>query len=209
MQSEKSPWTSMLLDPKNTIRQIVDTNPHEKVLFLTVLGGFGQILSNASARGLGEFVPFHLIIFMCLIFGPISGLVSLHLGGLIMHWISHKLGGIASRDEIKAAIAWAWVPIVILLPLWIVKIIFFRHELFLSNTPIIDSQPILSTLFGFFTFIDLIISIWSLLILYVTLSEVNKFSTWRGFGTVVLSGLIVSVPVLILLYLTGVPANLM
>lgn len=199
MQQHQNPWTSMWLDPRGTIRSIVDTDPHYRVLLLAILGGFSQTLSNAAGMSLGDKVPIPSLFLLILLSGPVNGLLSLYVGGFVLHWVSAKLGGQSTREEIRAAIAWSWVPLVSTLPLWIVKYILFRDELFLSKKTLIESQPLASTLYSVIGFIDVAIAIWSLLLLYNAIGEVNRFSSWRGIAAVLLAGIIITLPVMIII----------
>jgi hypothetical protein len=204
----KGLWRSMWISPKSTIRYIVKTDVNHQVFLLTILGGIGQVLSNASARSLGDVVSVPTIFLMAITLGPLSGFITLYLGGMLIHWTSRLFRGSAAKSEIRAAIAWSWIPIATLLPLWIVKYILFRDELFLSDKEFIHSQNLLSTLNSIAGFIDLFVAVWTFFLLYISVSEVNHFSHWRGFAAVILAGLILAIPfVLFIMFVNprGVP----
>ena len=193
-------WTTMWFAPRQTIRQIIDTDPKYRLTFLIILGGIGQTLSNTSVRGMGDLISTPGLIALSLIAGPISGYFSIYIMSFVLHWLSHRMKGQATLQEIRTSIAWSWVPIVTLLPLWIPRMILFRAVLFTAERPMIESQPILTALYSVTNFVDQAIAIWSLMLLYIAISEVNKFSIWRGFGAVVLSGLIIAIPLGILMF---------
>ncbi|HPG39826.1 MAG TPA: Yip1 family protein [bacterium] len=195
---EPSPWSTIWLRPKETIRRIVDTNPRYQVIFLAILGGIGQTLANA--RGMGDMFSFGALIFLCLLAGPMGGLLSLYISGFVMHWTSARLGGTATREQVRAVIAWSWAPIVYTLPLWGVKYILFREELFTTGKTFIESQPALSFLFELFTAVDFVITIWYLMILFIGLAEVNRISVGRGIAAAVLAFVLVGIPALLLVY---------
>lgn len=195
---EPSPWNTIWLKPKETIRRIVDSNPRYQVLFLAVLGGIGQTLANA--RGMGDMLPFGALLLLCILAGPMGGLLSLYLTGFVMHWTGKRLGGAATREQVRAVIAWSWAPIVYTLPLWGVKYILFREELFTTGKAFIESQSVLSFLFELFAVVDFVIVIWYLLILFTGLAEVNRMSVMRSIGAAILAFVLVGIPAMLLVY---------
>jgi len=195
---EPSPWSTIWFKPKETIRRIVDTNPRYQVIFLAILGGIAQTLANT--RGMGDMFSFGALIFLCLLAGPMGGLLSLYISGFVMHWTAARLGGTATREQVRAVIAWSWAPIVYTLPLWGVKYILFREELFTTGKTFIESQPALSFLFELFTAVDFVITIWYLMILFTGLAEVNRISVGRGIAAAILAFVLVGLPALLLVY---------
>lgn len=192
------PWSSIWFNPRGTMREILATHPKQYLLVLVLGGGIGQAFNYASSFYLGDTLPFGQVVGMCLILGPLAALISLYLWGWLLGWTSRLLGGIATAPELRIAVAWSWAPIVYLLPMWGVRYILFREEMFTSQRPFIESHEILSGLFGFFEAIDFIISIMSLFILFNTVTEVNKFSVWRSIAAIGLLMILLTIPLLLL-----------
>jgi len=208
MDEEKSPWTTMWFDPRGTIRNIIATNPNRNLFLLAVLGGIGQTFANAVALNLGDRMSTASVVLACIAIGPLNGLLTVYIGSIVIHWTSTKLGGFSLISHIRAAIAWSWVPFVSTLPLWIVKYILFRDELFKSEKIFIQSHSVLSTLYSLIGFIDIVLAIWSILLLYQAIGEVNGFSAWRGFAAVVLASIIIAVPFLLLFSVCAGPIKI-
>lgn len=198
-ESPFSLWSSMWLNPRKTIRQVVDINPRLHLLLLSSLGGIGQTLTNAASRAMGEQIPVPQLILLCVILGPLSGLITITIGGWLITWLGNLFGGTASRAETKAALAWSWVPFAATLPLWIARYILFGRELFLKDMPMVQGEPVLNALWTLSELIDSVLAIWSLLLLFHAVAEINRFSTLRGVGAVLAAGLLTTIPLLILL----------
>ncbi|MBN1542587.1 YIP1 family protein [candidate division KSB1 bacterium] len=196
-------WQKIWLIPRPTIRHIVDSDPNQQLPLLVFLGGISHALSTAASLGMGETLSLASLVGFCLIFGPLSAFLTLRIGGRILRWTTAKFGGTATVPETRAALAWSWVPIISILPLWIVRYILFRDELFKLETPHIDSVPQLSFLYNTINLIEFAIVVWGALILYSALAEINRFSAWRSFFSVVLSILIVLLPLQIVAVLVG------
>jgi len=204
MDKERNPWKTIWLNPKATIRYIVEEQPNKHYILLMVLGGIAHALNYASAMNLGDIISVQEALIMCALLGPLSGFITLSLGGWVLHWISLRLKGQATLHETRLSMAWSWAPVVYLLPLWGIKYILFRNELFTSDKSYLESEPFLNGLYGFFSIVDFLITIISLYILFSALSEVNRFSVWKSLGAYLLMTLVFTIPVLILLSITSI-----
>jgi hypothetical protein len=191
-----SPFFSIWVKPRETIRKIVETDLTKYVIPLAMLAGIGQALDRASARSVGDSLPLIAILAICLIFGPVGGIISLYIGGALFRWTGSWLGGQASSEEVRAAIAWSSVPTIFIMPLWIPELLIFGEELFTSSTPRMESNPILAILLLGFAAIEIVIGIWAFVVLLKSLGEVHRFSAWRAFGAVILGILVILIPIL-------------
>jgi len=191
-----SPFLSIWVKPRETIRKIVETDPTKHVILLAMLAGIGQALDRASSRNAGDTIPLLAILGVCIILGPIGGIISLYLGGALYRWSGSWLGGKASSEEVRAAIAWSSIPTIFILPLWILELLIFGEEMFTSSTPNIDANPLLLAILLGFAAIELVVGLWALVVFLQSLGEVHGFSGWKAFGTVFLGTLVILVPIL-------------
>lgn len=107
-----NPWLTMWTRPRATMRAIIDTDPHRRVLLLAAAAGIGNAMNMASARSLGDEISVPVIIFSCLVAGPIGGILGLYLWGVLLRWTGSWLGGSGAPEEVRAGIAWSYVPII-------------------------------------------------------------------------------------------------
>ena len=191
-----NPWFSMWLHPRRTIRQIVETDPERLVVFLAAAGGIVEALTNASSDSKGDHMSLQAILLTALIGGPIMGIIGLWLGGFLLRWTGGWIGGQADSRRIRATLAWANVPLVWSLLLWIPALLLFGAELFAAATPIIDASTMLSGLYMVFSFGIGTVSIWAFVVFLHALGEVQGFSAWKALGNSILAGLVVLVPLL-------------
>ena len=191
-----NPWFSMWLHPRRTIRRIVETNPDRLVLLLAAVGGIVEALINASSDSKGENLSLQAILLTSLIGGPLMGVIGLWLGGVLLRWTGGWIGGQADSRRIRATLAWANVPLVWSLLLWIPALLLFGAELFAAATPILDASTMLSGLYMVFSFGIGTVSIWAFVVFLHALGEVQGFSAWKALGNSILAGLVVLVPLL-------------
>jgi hypothetical protein len=193
-----NPWFSMWMKPRATIRQIVDRDPEHMVLLLAAIYGISKVLDRAVAKNLGDKISWPFIFIIAIIAGPFSGVISLYLGGLLIRWTGSWIGGEGTAENIRAAIAWAYVPIIWTLVLWIPQLLLFGQELFTEETPIMDESLILTGIFWGISLIELIVAIWTIVIFLKCIGEVQGFSAWKALGNVCLAGLVIIVPIFII-----------
>ena len=194
-----NPWFSMWLHPRRTIGQIVETNPDRLVLLLAAVGGIAEALTNASSDSKGDHMSLQAILLTALIGGPLMGIIGLWLGGALLRWTGGWIGGQADSRRIRATLAWANVPLVWSLLLWLPALLLFGAELFATATPIIDASTMLSGLYMVFSFGIGTVSIWAFVVFLHALGEVQGFSAWKALGNSILAGLVVLVPLLVII----------
>ncbi len=192
-----NPWFSMWLHPRQTIRQIVRSNPERLVLVLAAVGGIVQGLVNAESKSSGDKESLLSILLFSLILGPVGGIVGLWVGASLLHWTGGWIGGQADMRRIRTAIAWSQVPSIWSLFLWIPALLLFGHELFTAATPVIDGSTLLSSLYLGFSVCTAIIAVWGIVISLHALGEVQGFSAWTALLNGILAMLVIIVPILV------------
>jgi hypothetical protein len=193
-----NPWLTIWIWPRKTMRQIVDADADYLVTLLAMLAGFDQALGEATSENMGDTRSLPVIFLLCAILGPIGGLISLYIMGGLLRWTGSWLGGEASSQEVRAAIAWSSVPSIWAMLLWIPYLAIFREEMFTSAMPRIESSLLLLLLLLGFGLVEIVIGLWAFVILLKCLGEVHRFSAWRALGASVLGGLLIASPFLCL-----------
>lgn len=175
-----NPWLALWTHPRQVIREIVDNRPQYLVLPLVIGGGAAEALSQAF-RGDAAGVPGPLILLAVVVLGGLFGLIGLYVLGWLYRWVGSWLGGQGSLEQVRAAVAWAGVPLLI--------------------------GGVLGLLAGaagirqgvgpdVFVIIGLILGVWQLVISCHMLGEVHRFSAWKGFGTLLIPGALLVVPLM-------------
>ncbi len=195
----RNPWSTIWLDPRGTIRYVLDTNPMHSFIVLIAVGGIGNLLSSASGYHLGDLLPFREMILSIVIIGPLAAFISVYLWSWLLSFSTRFFGGIATKQELRTSFVWSLAPIVYTFPLWGVKYILFRQELFTAEQSFIQTYEFLKILYGFFQGVDFIISLLTFYILINAVAEVSGFSFWRSIGSIAIVLLIMTIPALFLL----------
>ena len=201
LAEELKPFRTIWTRPRDTVRRIIAENPELHVVLLVCLAGIGQTLDRASMRNAGDNMPMAAIIGVACVFGPLGGLLSLWVGSHLIRLSGTWIGGAGSREHIKTAIAWASVPAVVALPLWIPQILLFGSDMFTEETPRLDAQPMLLIPFFAIALAEIVLGVWGAVLLCNTTAEVQGFrSAWRGLGNIILAGAVIVVPLVLIVF---------
>lgn len=191
------PWRTMWTAPRQTIRRIVCRNPNLNVVALLCLNGVGQSLGRASQRNVGDVMPLPAILGTALVGGALGGVLG---GWLVSHMLritGRWIGGTAKRSHLLAAFAWASVPTIVGLTLWIPQFAVAGMDLFTSATPRLDASPSAGLVLLVTGIIGIVLGIWSVVLVCNTVAEVQGFrSAWAGLGNLLLCGVLVLAVVL-------------
>lgn len=200
-----SPWLTMWMKPRETMRRIVYHDPKRDVHLLAAFQGFVlalmwvlstflsiALVSNISYEvpeiwdgGLSSlpsisFTALAIAIGTCAVIGPIAGLINLYLYGWLLRVTGRWLGGKAYPVEVRAALAWSAVPRLwgaILLVLQLVLIVYVLYANAVNSY--IPTSTLLVTL-GILFLVQFAISVWGLIVLLKCLGEVHGFSAWKA-----------------------------
>ena len=195
--AELNPWVSIWTQPRATIQQIVDSDPEQSVLILAGISGFASTLDSVRDAGLGDGIPWFYIVLICALIGSLLGIVGLYVFSFLLHWTGKWLDGRASQPFIRAAGAWAQVPIIWGLLLWVPLIALFGQDLFRSGSFGLESNPFFPYLFPIVS-TGIVLGVWSLVVSLHCLAQVQGFSVWKALGNYVLVVAVVVIPVTVI-----------
>ncbi len=175
-----SPWIQMWVKPRQTIRQIVSVNPSAKIYWLSLVYGFPMVLYLFQGASLAQNTPLPIIFLFALIGGLILGFIGISIGSALIYWTGKWVGGKGSYKQVRAAIAWSNVTNTVNCVLWLLMAFVFGKGLFLADfayTPFVGTERLIV---NFIFIAQFIISIWSLVIFFKALGEVQGFSAWKA-----------------------------
>ncbi|OAD20392.1 membrane protein containing Yip1 domain protein [Candidatus Thiomargarita nelsonii] len=184
-------WTK----PRATIRKIVDTDPNHQVILLASLYGITNALSNITKPEVLGLMPIWGFLLLAVIVGPILGIIGLYIGSALLHLTGRWIGGTASRQHLRTAIAWAMIPNIFAIPIILLMLLIFVW---------FESNNVQGTMFFAVSLIIIgismiILGFWSMIILLKCVGEVQGFSAWKALGNSILAFLIVFVPIFLVM----------
>lgn len=171
------PWLTIWVAPRKTMRAILDANPRRYVILLALLVGAGEGISNATDRALGDTTSLFAVLALAIVLGGLGGLLSLAVGGWLYRWTGSWFGGVATSEEVRAALAWGAVPLLISGVLLVLQIALYGKEMFTTLTPRMDANPYPLLALGF---LQVLMAAWTFFLVVKTLSEAHRINAWRG-----------------------------
>ncbi|SES08533.1 Tetratricopeptide repeat-containing protein [Gracilibacillus ureilyticus] len=175
MENEKeSRWLSFLSQPSHTFeiwreKQITVL----QLLSLSMGLGFINLLNRFYIAEMGEHFSVSALIILAMIFSPLVGFIAIKVGAFFAEKIGRLFKGKATYRQMEIAVGWSLLPLMLLIPFWIVEIILFpdifTSELFVSMT---EKEALL---FNIVLFFEVILFGWSLLIFVIGFCKYHEF----------------------------------
>ena len=174
--------------PRRTMRRILDEGRDRMVVPLVLLAYVSALFRDLSVEGfrvaLESTAPGHLaaILAFLLICVPLAAVLILYGLSWVVAHIGHLFDGVGTTRETRSALAWGLAPIIWALLYRIPGS--FTHP---ATTP--GRSLELFRLFqrggvsALFAFTELLLLVWYLVVASATLGEAHRFSTLRGFAT--------------------------
>lgn len=190
-----NPWRTMWTKPRDTIKTVTKTDPNYRLWWLAGFYGFPMLLNLAQNFSLSEKLSPLFVVIGAIILSAFVGMIGFQITSALMLWTGRWLGGAADFLEIRAAVAWSNVTNIATCLLWILLIALFGSDLFLRSFPegLVAVPSALAVMRSFILVGMSVLSIWSFVLLVISLAEVQKFSIWRAIGNIILPYVIVSI----------------
>jgi len=173
----KSPWLTMWLSPRKTIREIVNIPSRGKLFMLAYLTALNScFIANYTLSAGGVFFsPQYLT--AALILSPVIGYLLFFFNSSLFYFSGKILRGKANFFQLFRSIAWASVPSVIGFAFWSIFYLWMYLSPFNPN-PVVD--------FLIYTIPKLIV-LGCIVLTICVIKEVQGFSTLRSIGSYLLA----------------------
>jgi hypothetical protein len=193
-----NPWIAIWTKPRQTISHIIGQNPNRSLWALATIYGFCSLINMAQSMILGTAMNLWGILLLTLILAPFWGYINFSVWSWVVYLVGKCLKGSGRFVDVRAAYAWSSVPLAVNIPLWLLMVALFGHQLFLEPP---DSHLLPNSLV-ILLFLILIVrmglSVWSLVIYLNGLAEVQQFTILRAIVNVVLAGILLGIVMFIL-----------
>lgn len=178
-------FLNIWLQPRATFTALLQYYPMEYVWPLFYLGGVANYIDSAIAGGSGNQYPGFVIFVQALTVGGIGGIIFFNIFSGILCWTGSFLKGAATEEDCKTIVAWSLIPAISSLALLIPNYIIHSEALFIDGGTA-NALPFLASLVA-----ELILTVWTIMLLAVGTSVAQKFSTGKGAINILLPGVLV------------------
>lgn len=194
----KSPWLTIWLSPRETIREIANIPSKGKLFILAYLSALNSCFAaNYALSAGGVFFSQHYLI-AALILSPLIGYLVFLCNACLFYFSGRILKGNANFSQVFRSIAWASVPSVIGFVFWSTFYLWMYLNPFNPN-PVVD--------FLIYSVPKLIVT-GCIVLTIAVIKEVQGFSTLRSIGSYLLAvvfpmGMIFSFAILLFCIIFG------
>jgi len=192
-------WTS----PRLVFKYLNDTRQDKFMYVLLFLAGIVNAFDKASTRHLGDKLPFIAVLVLCIVLGGLLGWISYYIYAALISWTGKWLEGKGDTDSFLRMISHAMIPSIAILFLLIPRILIFGNEMFQSDASMYEPEIWSMVIVHSVSFVEAILSIWSLALIVIGISEIQKFTIGKSILNMLLAILIIIVPLAMIAFLLG------
>ena len=184
-------FSKIWMSPRMVFKFVNDSNSNGLTTSMLIFAGIVNALYSASFRNIGDQMSLPIVLIVCLIGGGIFGWIYFYLYAALLSWTGKWLKGAGNTRSLLRMMSLAFIPSLVLILLFIVRIALYGNEVFQSNIDIFAKGAPTIAAYAFFTFVETAIGVWTLGILIIGISEVQKLSIWKSILNMILPIIIV------------------
>lgn len=185
-----NPWWKMWVKPKRTIRAVVDYNNRYGFIGLCFLYGLAQGSHFAQAFSLSAYLSLWAVIALIVLFAIPIGAIAFSLTSIVLYWTGKLIRGRALYHDIRAAVSWSNVTAIFSVIFIGLMVLSFGEAFFYRQFAETVFQDWRSFLLITFLLVELILSVWKLVIFILALAEVQRFSSWMAILNIILVAIV-------------------
>jgi len=186
----KKIWTS----PRAVFSYLENEKYDKYVPVLLVFMGIVRAFDKAIEKDLGDKLPLIAVLAVCVFAGGILGWITVYLYGALVAWTGKLLKGVADTSSVVRVMAYGMVPAVCTLFVIVPQIAIFGNDMFKDNGSEFVDGFLASLLFYGAAAIQVVLGVWSTIIIVIGISEVQKLSISKAILNVLLAALAIIVP---------------
>ena len=173
-----SPWVTIWIHPKVTMRSILDNFPTRFNHIFAIGGAFTHVVAYTISWYSWWLTA---VVWVCL--SIFAGLFALYIVGGLFKWTGSWLKGQGSFQDMRSAIAWSQIPV----------LVFFVIEMIILWVAKGDGSNL------FYASVLFLFSLWASIIFLCCLAEAHKFSFLKALITYILTAVILIAAIVILM----------
>jgi hypothetical protein len=191
-------FTQIWIKPRQILRYI-HLNKYDKfVIILLIFAGITRAFNRAIEKDLGDTLPLLSIVGSCIVGGGLLGWITYYLYALLVSWTGRWLRGKGNTDSLMRVIAYAHIPSILALILFLPQIAFYGNEIFKSDGDL-SSNGYLLEVIGYSSFIvQALLGLCTFIFFVIGIMEVQRFGIAKALLNILLPVLVVIVPIVIL-----------
>ncbi|MEO7978547.1 YIP1 family protein [Flavobacterium sp.] len=188
--------TKIWFSPKEVFKFIANYKYDKHVTLILILSGIVKAFDKAISKNMGDHLPLWGVICCSLLIGITFGWFFNILYAAAISRTGKWFGGKSNTKSILNVLAYAILPSILSLFITILQISIYGNAVFQSNQFDLYSNVSDNVIYWTFYSIDLILLIWSVILLVIGISVIQRISIGKAILNIILPGFLL---VLILL----------
>lgn len=152
---------------------------------------------------MGEVYPMVGIGIVAAVLAPFIGWLFLSIFAGLLLWTGRWIGGKGDYLSLRAAVSWSNVPNIVNIVFWVILSLLFGSMLFTQAFAQMDLAGAQMGLVAVIFLAQLVLAVWTFVLLLNTVSEVQKFSVWKALLNMLMPFVIVFIASWVLALLIG------
>jgi len=200
---KENPWLSIWRKPEKTIEHLLNQESNQHIWLISGLFSFSIALPVLVGLGHYKWIDKYSWQTAILVIGIsfLGSILYVHVGAHILSHIGRWFHGSAKPNEVRTALAWSSIPLVIAIPFWLPSTFLVWST---TNNINVTSNIISSLLSLWILFIAIpckyivnFLYIYSFALLIRMLASVHQFSKWKAFFTILFGIMLIAVLIVI------------
>ncbi|MET0946747.1 MAG: YIP1 family protein [Flavobacterium sp.] len=182
----KNILTKIWVSPKETLTFINSYRYNKNVILFLTLSGIVKSFDKAISKNVGDNLSIWTIVFFAIISGIFFGWIINYVYAFSISWTGRWFNGAGDTQSILRMIAYSSLPIIVSLFFLCLRILIYGNAIFQSNFFDLYNGLFDTFIYWTFYFIDLILILWTVALLVIGTSVVQKISTVKAILNLIL-----------------------
>jgi len=195
-----NPFTAIWLKTRETVRYVIEEKSMGFVILLMLLSGISSGLVGAMDTELNQLMPVWGIILGSVILGPILVLIIYAVMAGIYFVTGKLFKGVGTYNELFKASGTAAIPQIWLIPVYLIWMLGSPESYFAQPLGAESSgEGSILSIIG--TVIIAVVTIWSIFVNSKAIGEAHRFSSWKGFFTIMIPSIVIVFAIAVVVFL--------
>ncbi|CAD7810568.1 hypothetical protein CHRY9390_02201 [Chryseobacterium aquaeductus] len=195
--SDQDIFTKIWTKPRKVFKFINDTQYEKYMYILLFFAGVARAFDRATSKNMGDNSSLLTIVLGAVVLGGALGWISYYIYAALLSWTGKWLNGVANTSSIFRMIAYAVFPSVLALIFLVPQMAIYGIDVF-RDADYTSAGTFGNVLFWTSAFIQIALSITTLVLMVIGLSEVQKFSVGKAILNLILPIAVIIVPILLI-----------
>ncbi|PSL40884.1 Yip1-like protein [Planomicrobium soli] len=183
-----NPFTGIWIRTRETVRYVIEEKTMGYIFLLIVLAGVINALIGAFDPELSTGLPIWATLLIGFVLGPIAGIAGVAFLSALYLIIGKIFKGTSTYQAMFKAIGTTSIPSIWFAPIFLLGYL-IAPDMMLTESGN-EISPVSFVVGGLIFIASMVLGIWSLIIQSKAIGEAHRFSSWKGFFTLLIPGVI-------------------